>query len=163
AHRSDQVAAHLAAHGVDRGDRVLLMLNNQVELWESMLAVMKLGAVILPTTTALGPADLTDRVTRGEVKHVLVNAADIGKFDTVAGDYGRFAVGEAPQGWIAYRDAYQLDAPPAGHPGTAPSDPQLLYFTSGTTNRPKLVEHNQARIRSATWPPRSGWRQRRAT
>ncbi len=143
AHRSDQVAAHLAAHGVGRGDRVLLMLNNQVELWESMLAVMKLGAVILPTTTALGPADLTDRVTRGEVKHVLANVADIGKFDTVAGDYGRFAVGEAPQGWIAYRDAYQLDAPPAEHPGTAPSDPQLLYFTSGTTNRPKLVEHNQ--------------------
>ena len=66
AHRSDQVAAHLAAHGVARGDRVLLMLNNQVELWESMLAVMKLGAVILPTTTALGPMDLADRITRGD-------------------------------------------------------------------------------------------------
>ena len=143
AHRSDQVAAHLAAHGVARGDRVLLMLNNQVELWESMLAVMKLGAVILPTTTALGPADLADRITRGEVKHVLVNAADIGKFDTVAGGYGRFAVGQPAQGWVAYRDAYGLDAPAAAHPGTAPSDPQLLYFTSGTTSRPKLVEHTQ--------------------
>ncbi|HEU5427031.1 MAG TPA: AMP-binding protein, partial [Actinocrinis sp.] len=143
AHRSDQVAAHLAAHGVARGDRVLVMLNNQVELWESMLAVMKLGAVILPTTTALGPADLTDRITRGKVKHVLVNAADIGKFDTVAGNYGRFAVGRPPAGWVAYRDAYRLDAPAAVHPGTAPSDPQLLYFTSGTTSRPKLVEHTQ--------------------
>ena len=143
ARRSDQVAAHLAAHGVARGDRVLLMLNNQVELWESMLAVMKLGAVILPTTTALGPADLADRIARGGVKHVLVNAADVGKFDGVAGGYGRFAVGEAPPGWIAYHDAYQRDAPPAHHPGTAPSDPQLLYFTSGTTSRPKLVEHTQ--------------------
>ena len=143
AHRSDQVAAHLAAHGVARGDRVLLMLNNQVELWESMLAVMKLGAVILPTTTALGSADLADRITRGEVKHVLVNAADIGKFDSVAGDYGRFAVGEAPQGWVAYHDAYDFDAPAAEHPGTAPADPQLLYFTSGTTSLPKLVEHTQ--------------------
>jgi acetyl-CoA synthetase len=143
ARRSDQVAAHLAAHGVARGDRVLLMLNNQVELWESMLAVMKLGAVILPTTTALGPADLADRIARGGVKHVLVNAADLGKFDGVAGSYGRFAVGEAPPGWIAYHDAYQRDAPPAQHPGTAPSDPQLLYFTSGTTSRPKLVEHTQ--------------------
>src|SRR5579859_6795578 len=106
ARRSDKVAAHLAAHGVARGDRVLLMLNNQVELWESMLAVMKLGAVILPTTTALGPADLADRITRGEVKHVLVNTADIGKFDTVDGGYGRFAVGQPPEGWIAYHDAY---------------------------------------------------------
>jgi acetyl-CoA synthetase len=143
ARRSDQVAAHLAAHGVARGDRVLLMLNNQVELWESMLAVMKLGAVILPTTTALGPADLADRIERGGAKHVLVNAVDTGKFGTVAGEYSRFAVGQAPEGWIAYHDAYGLDVPPAEHPGTAPSDPQLLYFTSGTTSRPKLVEHTQ--------------------
>ena len=154
ARRSDQVAAHLAAHGVARGDRVLLMLDNQVELWESMLAVMKLGAVIMPTTTAFGPADLADRVSRGGARHVLAKAADAAKFDKVPGDYGRFAVAagdgtggddnaEVPPGWISYRDAYELDVPPAEHPGTAPSDPQLLYFTSGTTNRPKLVEHTQ--------------------
>lgn len=164
ARRSDQVAAHLAAHGVERGDRVLLMLDNQVELWEAMLAVMKLGAVILPTTTAFGPADLADRVERGGVRHVLANAADAAKFERVPGAYTRFAVvrdrrgaetragggagdgasaGDVPAGWIAYGDAYRLDVPPAAHPGTAPSDPQLLYFTSGTTRRPKLVEHNQ--------------------
>lgn len=146
ARRSDQVAAHLAAHGVGRGERVLLMLDNQVELWESMLAVMKLGAVILPTTTALGPADIADRVSRGGARHVLANVSGTGKFKDVAGGYGRFAVGAAedvPDGWVAYRSAYELDAPPAAHPGTAPSDPQLLYFTSGTTSRPKLVEHTQ--------------------
>jgi acetyl-CoA synthetase len=142
ARRSDQVAAQLAGHGVRRGDRVLLMLNNQVELWESMLAVMKLGAVILPTTTAFGPGDLADRVERGGVKHVIANAADTGKFGGVPGSFTKFAVGEA-DGWIAYRDAYALDVPPTQHPGTAPADPQLLYFTSGTTNRPKLVEHTQ--------------------
>jgi acetyl-CoA synthetase len=147
ARRSDQVAAHLAAHGVARGDRVLLMLNNQVELWEAMLAVMKLGAIILPTTTAFGPADLADRVERGGVGHVLANAADAAKFDGVPGAYTKFAVGETGRisdGWIAYRDAYGLgDVPPTAHPGTAPSDPQLLYFTSGTTSKPKLVEHTQ--------------------
>jgi acetyl-CoA synthetase len=147
ARRSDQVAAHLAAHGVGRGDRVLLMLNNQVELWEAMLAAMKLGAVILPTTTAFGPADLADRVERGDVRHVLANAADAAKFDDVPGTYTKFAVGETGRisdGWIAYRDAYDLgDVPPTPHPGTAPSDPQLLYFTSGTTSKPKLVEHTQ--------------------
>jgi acetyl-CoA synthetase len=144
ARRSDQVAAHLAAHGVGRGDRVLLMLDNQVELWEAMLAVMKLGAVILPTTTAFGPTDLADRIARGGVKHVLANAKDAAKFGSVPGEYRKFAVGaEIPDGWIGYGDAYALDVPPTPHPGTAPADPQLLYFTSGTTNRPKLVEHTQ--------------------
>ena len=60
--RSDRVARWLAECGVQRGDRVMLMLGNQVELWESMLAAMKLGAVILPATTALGPKDLADRL-----------------------------------------------------------------------------------------------------
>ena len=143
ARRSDQVAAFLAGHGVSRGDHVLLMLNNQVELWEAMLAVMKIGAVILPATTALGHGELADRVQRGTVGHVLANTADTAKFADVPGEYTRFAVGEAPPGWLPYRDAYATDVPPAQHPGTAPSDPQLLYFTSGTTNRPKLVEHTQ--------------------
>jgi acetyl-CoA synthetase len=141
--RSDQVAAFLSAHGVARGDRVVLMLGNQVELWESMLAVMKLGAVITPSSTALGPAELEDRVGRGGAKHVVVNAADAGTFDSVAGSYTRIAVGDAPAGWLAYADAYALGVPPAAHPRTAPGDPVLLYFTSGTTSKPKLVEHTQ--------------------
>jgi acetyl-CoA synthetase len=143
ARRSDQVAGWLRAHGVRKGDRVVLMLGNQVELWESMLAVMKLGAVIVPTTTALGPADLVDRIQRGGARHVVVNAADAGKFDTVPGDYTRIAVGGAPAGWLAYADAAQADDAPPGHPGTTTGDPLLLYFTSGTTSRPKLVEHTQ--------------------
>jgi acetyl-CoA synthetase len=143
ARRSDQVAAHLAANGVGRGDRVLLMLNNQVELWDSMLAVMKLGAVILPTTTALGPTELVDRIERGQARYVIVNEADAGKFDGVPGSYTRFVVGAAPRGCVAFRDAYAQEVAPTPHPGTAPSDPLLLYFTSGTTSRPKLVEHTQ--------------------
>jgi non-ribosomal peptide synthetase component F len=62
--RSDRLATSLRAGGVTPGDRVMVMLGNQVELWESMLAVMKLGAVIMPATTALGPKDLADRVGR---------------------------------------------------------------------------------------------------
>ncbi|HVV08411.1 AMP-binding protein [Amycolatopsis sp.] len=143
ARRSDQVAAHLAAHGVQRGDRVLLMLNNQVELWDSMLAVMKLGGVILPTTTALGPTELVDRIERGGARHIIVNHSDAGKFDGIAGNCTRFVIGDAQPGSVAFRDAYAKQVPPAPHPGTAPSDPQLLYFTSGTTSRPKLVEHTQ--------------------
>lgn len=143
ARRSDQVAAYLAANGVARGDHVVLMLNNQVELWEAMLAVMKIGAVIMPTTTALGPNELTDRIERGRGRHVIANDVDASKFESVPGTYTRFAVGTATVGWLRYDDAYDVDVPRAEHPGTAPSDPQLLYFTSGTTSLPKLVEHTQ--------------------
>jgi acetyl-CoA synthetase len=75
---SDRLSSWLAARGVHKGDPVLLMLGNQVELWEAMLAIMKLGAVILPTTNAVGPADLGDRIARGRVRHVICNAADTG-------------------------------------------------------------------------------------
>ncbi|MEP7088678.1 MAG: AMP-binding protein, partial [Nocardioidaceae bacterium] len=133
---SDQVAAWLAGQGVRRGDAVIVMLGNQVELWESMLAVMKLGAVIMPTTTAVGPGDLADRITRGGARFVICNPVDVPKLDQVSGDYAVITS-------EALHDAYALDVPPARHPGTAPSDRLLLYFTSGTTSRPKLVEHSQ--------------------
>ncbi len=140
--RSDQLALWLRGHGVGRGDSVLLMLGNQVELWESMLAIMKLGAVILPTTTAVGPADLVDRIDRGEVRFVICNPADAGKFDDVPGEYGRFAVGTV-EGWPDLNAAFDGEPTSPGHPGTAPDDRLLLYFTSGTTSKPKLVEHTQ--------------------
>jgi acetyl-CoA synthetase len=136
ARASDQVAAWLSGHGVGRGDAVIVMLGNQVELWESMLAVMKLGAVIMPTTTAVGPSDLADRISRGGARFVLCNPADAGKLDGVPGDYAVLTSD-------ALHEAYSLDVPPAPHPGTAPSDRLLLYFTSGTTSQPKLVEHTQ--------------------
>lgn len=139
---SDRLASWLATAGVRKGNPVLLMLGNQVELWESMLAVMKLGAVILPTTTAMGPEGLLDRITRGRVRHVICDAAHTGAFDDVPGGYTRISVGAAP-GWSDLRAAAEPAHTSVAHPGTAPDDPLLLYFTSGTTSRPKLVEHTQ--------------------
>jgi acetyl-CoA synthetase len=133
---SDRLARFLSARGVDRGDSVIVMLGNQVELWHTMLAVMKLGAVLMPTTTALGPADLADRIDRGDARFVVCNPADREKFADVPGDYAI----------LTTRDLAGAQDEPAGpvdHPGTAPSDRLLLYFTSGTTSRPKLVEHTQ--------------------
>jgi acetyl-CoA synthetase len=151
ARRSDQVAAMLASLGVGRGDAVVLMLGNQVELWESMLAVIKLGAVVMPTTTAVGPGDLVDRMERGSARAVITNAREVHKFEDVPGDYVRIAVGGssadgAPHdtsGWADYAAYRSLEVGPAEHPGTGPDDRMLLYFTSGTTSRPKLVEHTQ--------------------
>src|SRR3954449_11210983 len=141
--RSDQVAAWLSSQGVGRGDAVVVMLGNQVELWETMLGIMKIGAVIMPTTTAVGPADLTDRITRGKARVVVCNPVDAPKFDEVPGDYLRICVGDAGSGWADLNDAYGLVDVTVEHPGTAPQDTLLLYFTSGTTSRPKLVEHTQ--------------------
>ena len=142
ARRSDQVATWLRGLGVGKGDRVILMLGNQVELWESMLAVMKLGAVILPTTAALGPADLTDRIHRGGAQHVIANRADIAKFAQVPGAYTKICVGAPTDGWHPYEDAYQSERE-TFTAVTDVADPVLIYFTSGTTTRPKLVEHTQ--------------------
>lgn len=138
--RSDQVAAAMAAHGIGRGDAVLVMLGNQVELWETMLALLKLGAVVMPTTTAVTPAELADRVERGDARAVVCNPADTGKFAGLEQGLLRFAVGEV-DGWVDHRAAYDLEPRPLPHPGNGSDDRLLLYFTSGTTSRPKLVEH----------------------
>ena len=140
--RSNRLAAWLRTQGVRKGDRVMLMLGNQVELWESMLAVMKLGAVVMPTATAVGTADLVDRMARTGAAHVICNAADTVKFDGVPGSYSRLSVGPAT-GWADLHDAAQLPDADHPHPGTTPEDALLYYFTSGTTSRPKLVEHSQ--------------------
>lgn len=139
--RSNRVATWLRGLGVGKGERVILMLGNQVELWEAMLAIAKLGAVVMPTTGALGPADLKDRIDRGGARYVIANAADAGKFDEVPGDYVRISIGDV-EGWQSYADAYDT-APETFRSVTAVEDPLLVYFTSGTTSKPKLVEHSQ--------------------
>jgi acetyl-CoA synthetase len=139
--RSSRVAAFLRARGVRRGDAVLMMLGNVVPLWEVMLACMKLGAVVIPATTLLTTDDLRDRFARGGVRHVVAGAADAAKLDPLPGDYGRFVVGGDRAGWTRFEDAY---AAPDGFTPDGPTDakdPLLLYFTSGTTAKPKLVSH----------------------
>ncbi|MBG0565481.1 AMP-binding protein [Actinoplanes aureus] len=139
--RSNRVANWLREQGVRRGDRVILMLGNQVELWECLLAAMKLGAVVIPATPLLGPGDLRDRLDRGRAGHVIVGSADSAKFAAVAGDYTRVAVGAPVPGWLSYASAYASADTFTPDGDTRASDPLLLYFTSGTTALPKLVEH----------------------
>ncbi|MGH3258064.1 MAG: AMP-binding protein, partial [Streptosporangiaceae bacterium] len=140
--RSAQVASWLRGLGVRRGDRVLLMLGNVAPLWEIVLAVMKLGAVMIPSSTLLQPADLADRIPRGKVWHVIAESALTGKFAGVPGDWTRVAVGPgepAGAGWHAYSDSYSAPASFTPEGVTRAGDPLLLYFTSGTTAQPKLV------------------------
>ncbi|MEY4267517.1 MAG: Acetyl-coenzyme synthetase, partial [Pseudomonadota bacterium] len=77
--RSNQVANWLVSLGARKGDRILLMMGNEVPLWETMLAAIKLGAVLIPATTLLSGDDLADRLQRGKVRHVITNAAGMAK------------------------------------------------------------------------------------
>jgi acetyl-CoA synthetase len=142
--RSNQVANWLRAQGVARGDRLILMLGNQVELWETILAAMKLGAVIIPATTLLGASDVRDRLDRGRAKHVVAASSVAAVFGGVEGDYTRIAVGDAVAGWLSYVDADRASGDFAPDAATRGDDTLLLYFTSGTTAQPKLVEHTHA-------------------
>jgi len=123
------------------------MLGNQVELWETTLAAMKLGAVVVPSSTLLGADDIRQRIRHGGIRHVVARAIDAERFADLesfgeAGGCTLIAVGAPVRGWLSYQDSagFPPDFTPEG--STAAADPLLLYFTSGTTAEPKLVEHS---------------------
>jgi acetyl-CoA synthetase len=152
--RSSQVANWLRSQGMRRGDRMIVMLGNQVELWELMLAGIKLGIVLIPTTTLMGPADLAERVERGEAGWAAVGRSNIGKFAGIPGNYRLIEIAEhgtaaqttatnpaATTPVLQYSDS---TAAPVSFTAGAPTradETLLLYFTSGTTSKAKLVEH----------------------
>jgi acetyl-CoA synthetase len=142
--RSSRVAFFLRGMGVERGDRILMMLPNSVPIWELMLAAMKLGAVIIPATSLLTPEDLRDRLERGSVKHVVTDATGAEKFRGIGSGYSRVVVGERVPGWTQYEHAYNSPSVFLAKGDTLPNDPILLYFTSGTTAKPKLVLHTMS-------------------
>jgi acetyl-CoA synthetase len=139
--RAEQVAGWLRAEGVRPGMRILLLLGNQVELWECTLAAMKLGITIIPGSTLLASADLRDRIERGQVDAVIAQSQVTDRFADVHGGYLRIAVGAPVRGWVRYSDSEQSLQPAITDVVTSADDPLLLYFTSGTTALPKLVEH----------------------
>ncbi|ACP32469.1 AMP-binding protein [Corynebacterium aurimucosum] len=144
--RSAQLANWLEAQGVQRGDRVMLMLNNQVELWECMLACIKAGFVLNPATAMLGAADLQDRTDRANISWVVANAEDAVKFQDVTGDFTVIQVGDEPEAQSAhptlrYSDSFTGSEVYTPKQETKADETLLLYFTSGTTSKAKLVEH----------------------
>ena len=140
-HRSNVIASWLRSKGVGRGSRVMVLLANQVELWEVTLAVMKLGAVLIPATTQLTANDLEDRVARANASTVIARSYIAERFDDLPAAVTRVCVGDAVPGWLSYGQ-WADDLPPFWPDGvTEATDPLLLYFTSGTTALPKMVEH----------------------
>ena len=140
---SRRFAGSLADAGVEPGHRVLLLLGNVAPLWVAMLACIRLGVVMIPASTLLSSADLRDRIERGRVRAVVAGAADTSKFPAETDSLVRVVVGQAP-GWTSYDDMVDDSAPTVKGGGTQADDTLLLYFTSGTTAQPKLVEHTHA-------------------
>ena len=140
---SSRLANGLRALGAKRGDRLLMMLGVVPELWATMLASMKLGLVLIPAMPTLGPADIADRLERGQAKFLVAHGSDAEKFAGLGEGVVRVAVGVAPSRWRRYAmllgsQFFEPDGP------TQADDPMLLYFTSGTTARAKLVVHSHA-------------------
>jgi acetyl-CoA synthetase len=144
--RSNQAANFLRAQGVKRGDHLLLLLGNVVPLWETMLAAMKLGVVVIPATTLLTPDELQDRLDRGQAKVVVATQDQVAKFANLRSDkLIRIVVdaSAAQEGWLPFEDVVNFPETFTPDGPTQADDPMLLYFTSGTTAKPKLVRHSQ--------------------
>jgi acetyl-CoA synthetase len=139
--RSNQLANHLQKLGLRRGDRILLMLGNVPRLWELMLAAIKLSCPIIPTTTLMMPSDLRDRVVRGAARAVVTDEACADRFGWLEGGQLRLLASGRASGWHALSDAADAKPDFAADSPTKSTDPLLLYFTSGTTAKPKLVQH----------------------
>jgi acetyl-CoA synthetase len=164
ARRSSQVAGFLSAQGVRPGDRLLLMLGNVVPLWETILAAIRLGAVIVPATTLLGQEELRDRLERGRVRAIVTHDSLVARFAGLEGAPVRICVGEESSGdariesrpreaprsagghdaWISYAQSHSAPGEFSCARPTRPDDLLFLYFTSGTTAQPKLVAHTHA-------------------
>lgn len=141
ADRSLQVASFLSELGIGPGDRVLIMLGNVLPLWEVMLATMRLGAVMIPASTLIQHDDLRDRIERGGVKAVVTHDTLTDRFAGIPGAPVRVCVGGAAKGWITYEQSHSVRAKSVPRIHTRADDLLLLYFTSGTTAKPKLVAH----------------------
>jgi acetyl-CoA synthetase len=144
ADKSSRLANGLRALGAERGDRLLLMLGNVAPLWIAMLAAMKLGLVVIPATPQLAGADIDDRLARGRARFVIAEAAAAAKFEGRGETAVRIAVGAAPSGWRDYAALIKHGSHFTPDGPTRADDPLLLYFTSGTTARPKLALHSHA-------------------
>ena len=151
--RSNQVANALRALGARRGDRLLLMLPNVLQTWETILASMKLGVVVVPATPQLTPTDLVDRFDRGAIRHVVTDGDGAPKFAGLPHDGARLVVGADAVGWTRFESASKSAC------FTASSPRARTRVARGSASPSCAASSRRMAARSARAPPRSaGWR-----
>jgi acetyl-CoA synthetase len=114
ANRSRRVARYLTDAGAVPGDRVLLMLPNVAPLWETLLAAIRLGLVVIPATSQLTADDVDDRIARGAVRHMVTNTEGAAKVRAVEALQIRLVVGGEAVGWRRFDDAREAKADGCG-------------------------------------------------
>jgi acetyl-CoA synthetase/medium-chain acyl-CoA synthetase len=140
--------------GIQKGDRVLVMLPRIPEWWETVLGLIKLGAVAIPCTTLLTAKDIQFRAEIADARAFITDNEGAQKFDQVRTECPsiRFTIltdeggegSERREGWTSYHQITSQAEPEFSGPKTSSSDPCLIYFTSGTVGYPKMVLHTQA-------------------
>ncbi len=144
---SDKTANCLAAHGIGKGDVVMLILKQRYQFWFCMVALHKLGAIAAPATHMLTKHDIEYRVRAADVKAVIcTDQSNVSHSVEAAEDIPslkvRMLCGENREGWLDF-DA-EVEAAPEGFErrDLKAEEPMLMYFTSGTSGNPKMVLHD---------------------
>jgi len=151
---SDKTANFLKNLGIKKGDKVMLVLKRRYEYWFCILALHKLGAVAIPATHLLKAKDITYRNNAADIKMIIaidspdvIEQVDISQRSSPSLKF-KVVVGADRAGWMNFHKELKKASPdfarPKGKEATQNTDSSLLYFTSGTTGMPKMVEHNFA-------------------
>ena len=146
---SARLANALAAQGLERGDRVMLILYRRIEFWVSMMALHRLGAVAVPSPNLLTVKDIVYRVHKGDICAVICEDSVAHAVETARADCAELKLlvqagpGMLREGWSHFDHlcAGASDAFPRPENSAGGHDPLLIFFSSGTTGQPKMVMH----------------------
>ena len=146
---SNRFANVLLGLGVNKGDRVLVMLPRIPQWYVVLLGLIKIGAVPMPTTTLCTPRDIEYRVTQAEANLAITDQENAAKLEEAAGNCPSLntlmVIDGSKRGWVGYEDEMSRASNRLeGVETTSSDDPLLIYFTSGTVGYPKMVLHTQA-------------------
>ncbi|MEB8009023.1 AMP-binding protein [Staphylococcus pseudoxylosus] len=141
---ANQVGNMFLKHGLQKGDKVLVMMPRSIETYEIYIAALKLGIIVIPSSEMLRTKDLQYRISHGEVKAIVVTAESIDEFKAVK-EYNtltKFIVGGVYDDWYTVDSESAKEADQLQIVDTSKDDVALLSYTSGTTGNPKAVVHS---------------------